>query len=262
MAPAASAPTASDGSLHPDRRLPSFERDVQRMFASIADRYDAFNHAATFGQDLLWRPRALWELERFRSAPVQDILDFGCGTGALARLLAGHYPAARVVAVDFSPAMVQRARDAARGARRRPPMAFGVANVHRLPFPDAVFDLATSAFVARNLASLAVAFRELRRVLRPGGTLLTLEVSEPASALVGQMFHAHFDRVVPLLGRAFGREGPYSYLPESLRSFPGTEQLTATLTSAGFGRTKACRMSMGVVTAYLSEASNEPDARR
>jgi len=262
VTPAASAPTAADGSLHPDRRLPSFERDVQRMFASIVDRYDAFNHAATFGQDLLWRPRALWELGRVHRGPVRAVLDFGCGTGALARLLAVRYRSARVVAVDFSRAMVRSASTARGPPPEGPAREFAVANVHRLPFSDGAFDVATSAFVARNLASLDRSFRELRRVLRPGGTLLTLEVSEPRSPAVARLFHAHFDHVVPLLGRAFGREGPYSYLPESLRSFPPAEQLLTTFASAGFARTEAYRMSQGVVTAYLSTASSEPDARR
>ena len=259
---AASAPTAPDGSLHPDRSLPTFERDLQRMFASIANRYDTFNHAATFGQDLLWRPRALWAVDRFHDGPVRRVLDFGCGTGALARLLADRYPEARVTAVDFSAGMVHRAEALARRARRRPRVGFGVANVYRLPFPDGLFDLATSGFVARNLRELGHAFAELARVLRPGGTLLTLEVSEPGSPAVRGVFHAHFDHVVPLLGRAFGREGPYRYLPESLKSFPPSERLLATLRANGFDRLRAVPMSLGIVTAYLSAASSGPDARR
>lgn len=231
------------------------------MFASIADRYDAFNHAATFGLDLLWRPRALWDLERFHHGPVRNVLDFGCGTGALARLLSARYPRAGVVAVDFSRAMVQRACARERRGRARAPMRFAVANVHHLPFRDGSFDLATNAFVARNLASLVGSFRELRRVLRPGGTLLTLEVSEPASPAVRKLFHAHFDRAVPLLGRAFDREGPYSYLPESLRSFPSGKELLTTLAEGGFVRTKAAPMTFGIVTAYLGEASSGADAR-
>lgn len=254
--------TAADGSLHPDRRLPSFERDVQRMFASIADRYDAFNHTATFGQDLLWRPRALWELARFHRGPVARVLDFGCGTGAFARQVASRYPKARVVAVDFTRTMVERAHDALERGPAHGSFRLAVANVHRLPFADASFDVATNAFVARNLASLPDSFRELRRVLRPGGTLLTLEVSEPASPTVGRLFHAHFDHAVPLLGRAFGREGPYTYLAESLRGFPSPVELLGTLGSAGFVRTAARPMSLGIVTTYLGEASNGPDARR
>ncbi len=245
--------TAADGSLRPDRSSPTFERDVQRMFATIADRYDTFNHLATFGLDLLWRPRAVWGLERAAHGDCRRILDVGCGTGALARLLARHFSKAEVVGVDFTSAMVRRASGLlARGAASP---RFAVASVAHLPFAAGSFDLATSAFVARNLPDLRGAFAELRRVLRPAGTLLTLEVSEPSSPLVRSVFHAHFDGAVPLLGRAFGREGPYRYLPESLRSFPGRERVVATLADAGFPRTRVVPMSLGIVTAYLSGAS-------
>jgi demethylmenaquinone methyltransferase / 2-methoxy-6-polyprenyl-1,4-benzoquinol methylase len=246
--------TASDGSLLPDRASPTFERDVRRMFASITDRYDLFNHLATFGQDVLWRPRAIWELDRFASGPPHRLLDFGCGTGALTRELARHYRA-EVVGVDFTAGMVRKARAAAPRPGVSEAPRFAVANVRRLPFADGAFDVAASAFVARNLRDLAGAFRELRRVLRPGGTLLTLEVSEPEAPFVRRVFHAHFDHAVPLLGRAFGREGPYTYLPRSLRSFPPAEKLLATLRDSGFPRTRRCPMSRGIVTAYLSEAS-------
>jgi demethylmenaquinone methyltransferase / 2-methoxy-6-polyprenyl-1,4-benzoquinol methylase len=230
------------------------------MFATIADRYDLFNHLATFGQDFVWRPWAIWELGRFLRGPVHRILDVGCGTGALARLLAAHYRSAGVVAVDFTAEMVRRARLVRDGSRSRP--SFAVAQIARLPFPDGAFDLAASAFVARNLVDLAAAFRELRRVLRPEGALLTLEVSEPASPTVRRLFHAHFDHAVPLLGRAFGREGPYTYLPQSLRSFPPAERLVPILKDAGFARTKVYPMSLGIVTAYLSEASGGPTGSR
>ena len=98
-------------------------------------------------------------------------------------------------------------------------------------------------------------------MLRPGGTLLTLEVSEPRSPLVGQVFHAHFDHAVPMIGRAFGREGPYSYLPRSLRALPPTARLVEMLREAGFDRSAARPMSLGIVTAYLGGASGPPDGR-
>ncbi len=249
MAPDRDGPVARDGSPYPDRARPTFEREVRAMFASIADRYDAFNHLATFGLDLVWRPRALWELDRYRHLPVRRALDVGCGTGGLARRLADRYPRAEVVAVDFSRAMV-----AAAGRRRRTPRALGVANASRLPFADGTFDLVASAFVARNFADLRGTARELCRVLRPGGSLLTLEVSEPASPTVRRLFHAHFDRVVPMIGRAFGREGPYRYLPESLRRFPSVREVVTILDAAGFVRAVARPISVGIVTAYLAEA--------
>ncbi len=224
------------------------------MFSFIARHYETFNHLATFGQDFLWRARALWELDRFRRGAIGRVLDIGCGTGELARAVAHHYPKATVVATDLTGPMVA----AARHQRGVGPMAerqdFAVANALALPFADASFDLVTNAFVLRNLRSLPDALREMRRVLRPGGVALSLEVGEPASPAVRAFFHAHFDHVVPMLGRAFRSEGPYRYLPESLRHLPDRPALLQMHESAGFGRREARLQSWGIVTIYLAEA--------
>lgn len=247
--------TAPDGSPYPDRTRPSFERDVRAMFTHIARRYDWFDHVASLGSDFVWRPRALWDLERFRGgrAPAR-LLDVGCGTGDLSRLAVRHFPSAAVVGVDFTSAMLDVANRLPRGPSARARLGYGRATVLRLPFRDATFDVAMSAFVARNLPRLPDAFRELRRVLAPGGSLLTLEITEPASPRVRAAFHSYFDRVVPWLGAAVRSAGPYRYLPESLRHLPDREAMVALLRSSGFGRVEARPQSLGIVTAYLAEA--------
>jgi demethylmenaquinone methyltransferase / 2-methoxy-6-polyprenyl-1,4-benzoquinol methylase len=252
----AAARTAPDGSPYPDRSAPTFERDVRAMFTHIAQRYEWFDHVASLGNDYLWRPRALWDLDRFRGAStaVGSALDLGCGTGELARLVARHFPSARVVAADFTSAMLRKARDEGASGRERSRMAYARGTAMRLPFADDSFDLVTNAFLARNLADLSVALREMRRVIRPGGTLLTLEITEPVSPLFARIFHAYFDRVVPWLGAAVRSAGPYRYLPESLRSLPARPAFRAALTAAGFGRTEALPQSLGIVTTFLAEA--------
>jgi demethylmenaquinone methyltransferase/2-methoxy-6-polyprenyl-1,4-benzoquinol methylase len=246
---------AADGSPYPDRAAPTFERDVRRMFGHIAERYDWFDHVASMGNDFLWRPRALGQLDRFRSpGPVRHILDVGCGTGDLARQAARRYPSARVVAVDFTPGMLANARRRGERASEGRRVSLGRANALRLPFADGSFDLVTNAFVARNLSDLPRALAEMRRVLRPEGVLLTLEITEPTSPRFGSLFHAYFDRVVPWMGAAVASEGPYRYLPESLRSLPSREVFVGLLRAAGFGRTAACAQSFGIVTTYLAEA--------
>ncbi len=259
---AADAPgrSAVDGSPHPQRGGPAFEREVRRMFTHIVERYEWFDHVASLGNDYLWRPRALWALDRFRGdGPVARVLDLGCGTGELARLVTHRFPGARVVAADFTPAMVRHARAAS--GRERARLAFARANALSLPFPDATFDLVTNAFLARNLADLPRAFAEMRRVLRPGGTLLTLEITEPLSPAFGRLFHAYFDRVVPSLGALVASEGPYRYLPESLRSLPGRPELLATFRRVGFDRAVAVPQSMGIVTAFLAAAPSGAQSR-
>ncbi len=263
MADAASpGRTAPDGSPYPDRASAGFERDVRRMFAHIAGHYEAFNHLATFGQDFLWRTRSLWELDRFRRIPIGRALDVGSGTGEFARAVAHHYPRARVVATDLTVEMVRLARAGRPGGPEADRHEFGRASALALPFADASFDLVTNAFVLRNLSSLSAGLAEMRRVLRPGGVLLSLEVGEPPSPAVRAVFHAHFDRLVPILGRAFGSEGPDRDLPESLRHLPDRPGLLALHGTAGFGRRIACTQSFGIVTTYLAEAPGGPGQSR
>lgn len=248
-------PSASDGSPLPDRSLPSFERDVRRMFTHIAQGYEWFDHVASLGNDLLWRPRALWDLDRFRRpGPLSRVLDIGCGTGELARLLARHYGATRVVGADFTRAMLENAAGSSAGRPERPRLDFARATVLKLPFADGAFDVVTNAFVARNLSDLSAAFREVQRVLRPGGVFLTLEITEPASLTVHRLFHAYFDRVVPWLGAAMGSAGPYRYLPLSLRSLPDRAAFLKLLSVSGFPRIAARPQSAGIVTTFLAEA--------
>jgi demethylmenaquinone methyltransferase / 2-methoxy-6-polyprenyl-1,4-benzoquinol methylase len=255
--------TAADGSPYPDRSGPGFEADVQRMFTHIAERYDWFDHVASMGNDFLWRPRAFWDLERFWPAPeARRILDVGCGTGDLARQAAHRYRAARVLASDFTPAMLRKARRRLGATPEAARFGFARATALKLPFADATFDLVTNAFVARNFSNLPAALREMRRVLRPGGVLLTLEITEPVSPAFGRLFHAYFDRVVPMLGTAVASAGPYRYLPESLRSLPSRPEFVRLLTAAGFPRATARPQSLGIVTTFLAEAGASADQSR
>ena len=246
------APRVADGSPYPVRGSPTFERDVRTMFTHIAGRYELFNHVATLGQDFVWRPRALWDVDRFRTRGRSAILDIGCGTGELAHLAARHYREASVVGADFTPAMVAQARSTRRPPGLAPRLDYGRATVLALPFPSGTFDLGLSAFVVRNLPRLPDAFRELRRVIVPGGTLMTLEVAEPDSPVVRRVFHAYFDAVVPFLGGLAHSAGPYRYLPDSLRSLPSRTGMVELLRSAGFDPVRAVTQSGGIVTMYLA----------
>jgi demethylmenaquinone methyltransferase/2-methoxy-6-polyprenyl-1,4-benzoquinol methylase len=255
--------TAPDGSPYPDRRRPSFEHDVRAMFTHIAEGYEGFDHLASLGQDYLWRPRALWQVDRFRhgrTAP-RRILDVGCGTGELTRLSAHHYPGALVVGIDFTAAMVRHAFSATSPRRGGARTRYARATVNRLPFRDGSFDLVVSAFVARNLPSLSTAFRELARVLAPGGTLAVLDITGPSDPRIRALFLAYFDRIVPWLGAAVHSAGPYRYLPESLRHLPPSERIVELLTDAGFLRAAALPQSMGIVTTFLGELPERAQSR-
>lgn len=227
------------------------------MFTHIVRRYDWFDHLVSMGNDYLWRPRALWALSRFRgpAPPIRRVLDIGCGTGDLTRLVARYFPSVRVVGADFTGAMLRIADRRSRTDPGRDRMGFLRANARRLPVPAGTFDAVVSAFVVRNLVGLPEVFQEFRRVLRPGGTVLTLEITEPASPLIGRLFHSYFDHVVPWLGAAVRSAGPYRYLPESLRTLPSPAEMARLMREAGFPRVEVHPQSMGIVTSYLAGAS-------
>jgi demethylmenaquinone methyltransferase/2-methoxy-6-polyprenyl-1,4-benzoquinol methylase len=227
-------PSHRSGSLAPDA--------VRAMFDRIAPVYDAMNRTMTAGLDGRWRRATVREVVR----PGARVLDAACGTGDLA--IEAARAGGRVTGVDFSAAMLERAR------RKAPALAWVEGDVLALPFPDASFDAATIGFGLRNLADLEAGLRELRRVLRPGGLLGVLELTRPRGALR----HAHalwFDRAVPLLGRALPGGEAYAYLPASVRRFPGVEELSAAIGAAGFRHVRARRFAGGIVALHVGEGA-------
>jgi demethylmenaquinone methyltransferase/2-methoxy-6-polyprenyl-1,4-benzoquinol methylase len=195
---------------------------VRTMFDRIAPFYDSMNRVMTAGLDLRWRRLAAAAVVR----PGDRVLDAACGTGdlALADLRAG---AAAVTGVDFSPEMLERAR------RKSASVEWVQADLLALPFEDASFDAATIGFGARNLADLELGLRELARVVRPGGRLAILEITQPRGFLK-PFFSLWFDRLVPAAGKLLPGGAAYSYLPASVRRFPPAEELAAMLREAGF----------------------------
>ncbi len=220
------------------------------MFGAMSPRYSMFDHVSTFGGDFIWRPRALWHADRLLEHPPSRILDVGCGPGDLTLLLPQHYPTAYVVGLDFTREMVERAAGNA-AARREGRATFVRGDALRLPFPDGSFDLVTSAFLLRNLPDLAHGFREMARVLRPGGVLLALDVTEPGPGAFGRFFHAYFDTVVPAIGNAFGFGGASRYLSKSIRQVPPRPQVVTLLSATGFSPALAETQWMGIVTGYF-----------
>jgi demethylmenaquinone methyltransferase / 2-methoxy-6-polyprenyl-1,4-benzoquinol methylase len=209
---------------------------VRTMFDRIAPVYDAMNRVMTMGLDLRWR-RLTAESVVFRG---DRVLDGACGTGdlALADLRAG---AGRVTGLDFSENMLARAR------RKSTAVDWVQGDLLALPFADGTFDAATVGFGVRNVADLPLALRELRRVLRPGGRLGILEITQPRGVL-RPFFSLWFDRIVPLLGRALPGGEAYSYLPASVKRFPDAESLAALLRESGFGEVRY-RLLAGTIVA-------------
>jgi demethylmenaquinone methyltransferase/2-methoxy-6-polyprenyl-1,4-benzoquinol methylase len=224
---------------------------VRRMFAAIAARYDLMNRLMTFGRDEAWRRAAVLELDL---GPDASVIDVAAGTGDLARRLALTYPRSRIVALDFCPEMMMAGQHkfASDGLRER--IRFVCGDALELPYPDDTFDGATTGFALRNVASIPRALAEMRRVLKPGGRMVCLEISRPSRPLVSQGYWWYFFRVVPLLGRLISGQGEaYTYLPHSAQVFLTAKQLAAQMEAVGFRAVRYRRLMLGAVAIHVGE---------
>ena len=215
---------------------------VRTMFDRIAPVYDPMNRLMTMGLDVRWRRLAA-------EAAVREgdrVLDAACGTGdlAIADRRAG---AARVTGLDFSEQMLAR-------ARRKAPLEWVRGDMLALPFAEGTFDAATVGFGVRNVADLPLALSELHRVLRPGGRLAILEITQPRGVMK-VFFGVWFDRIVPLVGRLLPRGGEaYAYLPASVKRFPTADELAALLRAAGFADVRYRLLGGSIVALHTGVA--------
>jgi demethylmenaquinone methyltransferase/2-methoxy-6-polyprenyl-1,4-benzoquinol methylase len=216
---------------------------VRSMFDRIAPVYDGMNRVMTAGLDRKWRRLAAEAVVR----PGDRVLDACCGTGDLA--LACARAGGRVTGLDFSEGMLERARE------KSAAIEWVRGDLLALPFADASFEAATVGFGVRNVADLEGAFRELARVLVPGGRLGCLEITRPAGVLQ-PFFRLWFDAIVPVIGKALPGGEAYTYLPASVRRFPEPADLAAVMARAGFTAIRWRRLGGGIVA--LHEATAEP----
>ena len=227
-------------------------RYVRGMFARIAGRYDLMNSVMSFGQDAMWR-RVTVRAANLR--PGGLALDVATGTGRIAQELARQ--GARAVGVDFTVAMMQRGRESGVGAHEE--VYFAGADALALPFADDTFDSVTTGFAMRNVTDVEAAFREMYRVVRPGGRVVCLEVGRPRWALTRYFHGVYTRRVVPLLGKVIAGDGDaYTYLPSSMGKFPPPEELAAIMRRAGLSNVRWKQLTRGAAAVH---AGTKPPAR-
>jgi demethylmenaquinone methyltransferase / 2-methoxy-6-polyprenyl-1,4-benzoquinol methylase len=230
----------------PSRDSEEFATEVRGMFDRIAGVYDLMNSAMTAGLHHQWRQRAV---DRAQVGPGSDALDICCGTGDLALELRRRIgPDGRVVGSDFSEPMLELARR--KSGEEGLPVEFGWADALELPYGDASFDAVTIGFGARNLADLDKGLSEMARVLRPGGRLVILEITRPQREPLASFYSLWFDRLVPVIGSFAGDSDAYSYLPNSVRTFPEPERLAAMIDSAGFSEIRWILLAGGIIAIH------------
>lgn len=229
---------------------------IAGMFDAIAPRYDLLNRVLSAGVDRRWRARAIRSLEL---TGRETLLDVCTGTADVAlgaaRAKAG---AARVVGVDFAGAMLAHGRDKVRAGGLASRVRLVRGDAMRLPVADASVDGVTVAFGIRNVLGPEVACREMLRVLRPGGRLAILEFGLPVVPAVRPLYLWYFNNVLPRIGRVVSRhEGAYTYLPQSVGSFPWGQAFASMLADAGFSQVRHRPLSLGIV--YLYSATRPVD---
>ena len=225
-----SAP-ASSGTLE--------EGQVRAMFDRIAGFYDVMNSVMTAGLHHRWRERAA---DLARLEPGSRALDVATGTGDLAVELARRVaPGGEVIGSDFSEGMLERARTKA------PELTWEWGNALELPYPDDSFDAATVGFGARNFSDLERGLAEMARVVKPGGRVVVLEITTPTKPPLSTFFSIWFDRIVPLMGRF---DEAYTYLPKSVKRFPGPEALGGVLARAGLEDVRWILTAGGIIALH------------
>ena len=209
-------------------------RHVRRLFSTIADRYDLITRLLSYGQDRRWKDRVV-ALSGAR--PGLRALDLACGTGDIAFALAAH--GADVVGLDITHRMLQLARAKSTVAR------FVTGDMLVLPFRDEAFDIVTTGYGLRNVPDLARAIAEMRRVLKPGGVLLSLDFDRPVNPVVRGVYLAYLTVVGSALGFILHRDpDTYRYIPESIRRYPGAIEVNRIISRAGFADS-ACLPVLG-----------------
>jgi demethylmenaquinone methyltransferase/2-methoxy-6-polyprenyl-1,4-benzoquinol methylase len=219
------------------------EPQVRAMFDRIAGFYDLMNSVMTAGLHHRWRARAA---DLAAVGPGDSALDVACGTGDLAIELARRVgTGGEIVGSDFSEEMLEHARVKA------PELQWEWANALELPYASGRFHAATVGFGARNFSDLDRGLAEMARVVRPGGRVVVLEITTPRRPPLSTFYSVWFDRIVPLIGRLTGEEEAYTYLPSSVKRFPGPEGLAAAMERAGLTDIRWVLTAGGIIALHV-----------
>lgn len=226
------------------------KEQVREMFDSIAPAYDFMNRAMTFGIDRLWRRKAVDGLQKKQP---ESVLDIATGTGDLAMMLAKRFDKTMVTGVDLSEKMVEIGRRKVEQEGLASRVSLLIGDCLELPFAESSFECVTCAYGVRNFQDLHTGFKEMLRVLRPGGTLMIIELSKPRNRFMKALYSLYSRIIIPAVGRLISHDvRAYSYLPESIAAVPARDAMTALMSKAGFCDTSFRSLTFGTCTIYYA----------
>jgi demethylmenaquinone methyltransferase/2-methoxy-6-polyprenyl-1,4-benzoquinol methylase len=221
---------------------------VKAMFETIAPGYDFQNSFLSLRRDVYWR-RALADILQLEKGGI--VLDVAVGTAETALAISLRYPEAKVVGVDFSPAMLKVGNKKVAGRGRKAQVSLTAGDGRQLPIRSNSADAVTISFGLRNIEERFMALSEFYRVLKPGGRLFIMEFSYPDQPLLYRMYRFYFDYILPPIGNLISRTNyAYSYLAESVDSFPRDEQFVAEIAAAGFVNPKIKKLTFGIAKIF------------
>ncbi len=225
------------------------KEQVKKMFNTIAGKYDFMNRLLTLRIDILWRRKAVNLVKKY---PHSTILDIATGTGDFAIELARLNPE-KIIGVDIAEKMLEIGRQKVAQKKLSGTIDLIEGDSENLQFSDNSYDLVTSAFGVRNFENLAKGLSEIHRVLKPGGSVLILEASEPSKGPFKRLYKAYMSRICPAIGGTFSENKAYDYLHRSVTAFPSGKKFELELVNAGFTDTQFIPLSMGVVSIYIAK---------
>jgi demethylmenaquinone methyltransferase/2-methoxy-6-polyprenyl-1,4-benzoquinol methylase len=235
-------------------RLPTKEEKadyVRAQFDRIARRYDLTNDAISMGMHRTWKPAAVNQLQL---KPDGQYLDVCCGTGDLSLLIAQRLgKTGQVTGLDFSPKMLEVARQRAASAKNlEAELKWQQGDAQQLPFPDDSFDAAIISFGLRNLTDLQRGVSEMARVVKPGGHVVNLDLGHSNVPLFSQMFQFYFSTIVPIIGLILQNDkSAYTYLPDSLSTYPKPDGISKLFENAGLQDVKHIPLALGSVALHV-----------
>ena len=226
----------------------SKKQQVAEMFDNISHKYDFLNHFLSLGIDIRWRKKAVKQLTEIQP---KLMLDIATGTGDFAIEALNKLNPDKIIGVDISEGMLSVGREKLKKKKLDDKIELLSGDSENLPFEDNKFDAIIVAFGVRNFENLEKGLAEMYRVLRPGGKVVVLEFSKPKRFPFKQLYNFYFKNILPTLGKTISKDNSaYTYLPESVRSFPDGNAFTSILDKLGFNKTECKPLTLGISSIY------------